>query len=69
MDCGDISKKRDFTGGIQNFIASAFNSSHYPKYGPDIYAHARELLEVYQEFSRGTAFAFDEPEKALAVSL
>ena len=39
------------------------------KYGPDIYAHARELLEVYQEFSRGTAFAFDEPEKALAVSL
>ena len=51
MDCGDVSKKRDFISGIQNFIASASNSSHYPKYGPSIYAYARELLGIYQEFS------------------
>ncbi len=49
MDCGDISKKRDFISGIQNFITSASNSSHFPKYGPSIYAYARELLGVYQE--------------------
>lgn len=52
MDCGDISKKRDFISGIQNFIASASDPSHYPKYGPGIYAQARELLEMYQAFSQ-----------------
>lgn len=52
MDWGDISRKRDFISGIQSFIASASHSSHYPKYGPGIYAHARELLEAYQAFSQ-----------------
>lgn len=67
MDCGDVSKKQDFINGIQNFITSASNASHYPKYGPSIYAHARELLEMYQEFSQGKEF--DKSEKALATAL
>ena len=67
MDCGDISKKRDFISGIQNFIASASNSSHFPKYGPSIYAHARELLGVYQEFSRDKAP--DGSKETLATAL
>lgn len=67
MDCGDISKKQDFISGIQNFIASASNSSHFPKYGPGIYAYARELLGVYQEFSRDKAL--DGSKQTLASSL
>lgn len=54
MDCGDISKKQDFISGIQIFIASASNSSHFPKYGPSIYAYARELLGVYQAFGQSS---------------
>nr|WP_325211244.1 hypothetical protein [uncultured Oscillibacter sp.] len=52
MDCGDVSKKRNFISGLQDFIASASNPHHYPKYGPETYAHARELLEAYRRFSR-----------------
>lgn len=52
MDCGDVSKKRNFISGLQDFIASSSNSCHYPKYGPETYAHARELLGLYQAFSR-----------------
>lgn len=67
MDCGDVSQKRDFIGAIQNFIASASSAAHYPKYGPGICAHARELLGVYQEVSRGKGFA--ESGAAPAASL
>lgn len=67
MDCGDVSKKQDFISGIQNFITSASNASHYPKYGPSIYTHARELLEMYLEFSQDKALGGSE--EALAAPL
>lgn len=67
MDCGDVSQKRDFISELQRFIASASSSSLRPKFGPDTYAHARELLEVYQEFSQGKGP--DVPEAVLAAPL
>ncbi len=47
MDCWDIAVKRDFIGEIRKFLAS--DSAHYPKFGPDIYGYARELLGVYEK--------------------
>lgn len=48
MECGDISRKQDYIKSLKNFIASASQNGVYPKFGPNIYAHARELLELYQ---------------------
>lgn len=62
MDCGDISKKRDFLGELRRFLASASDPSHYPKYGPDIYGYARELLGVYEECAGTARKAPCEPE-------
>lgn len=57
IDCGDIAEKRDFIRELQGFLASASNSTSYPKFGPETYAFARELLETYQAFSHGQTAA------------
>lgn len=40
--------KQDYIKGLENFIASASQNGVYPKFGPNIYAHANELLNVYR---------------------
>lgn len=52
MECGDISRKQDFVQDLEDFIASASQSGVYPKFGPNIYAHARELLNVYRAITK-----------------
>lgn len=51
MVCGDISQKQDYIKSLENFIASASQSGVYPKFGPSIYVHARELLDVYRNIA------------------
>jgi hypothetical protein len=52
MECGDILQKQDFIRGLNNFAASSTQSNFGPKFGPAIYAHAKELLELYQGFAQ-----------------
>lgn len=52
MECDDILQKQDFIRGLNDFAASSAQSNFWPKFGPAIYAHARELLELYQGFAQ-----------------
>lgn len=52
MECGDISQKQDFVSQLKSFAESSSRSDLWPKFGPTTYAHARELLEVYQDFAQ-----------------
>lgn len=53
MEPGDISRKQNFISRLRSFAASASQSGVYPKFNPEMYAYARELLGVYQSFSQG----------------
>lgn len=52
VEPGDISQKRNYLKKIEDLIGSASKSGVYPKFGSTTYAHARELLKVYQDFAQ-----------------
>lgn len=51
MECGDISRKQDFVKALENFIASASQSGVYPRFSPNAYARANELLSMYRSLA------------------